>query len=248
MRNNLFFKAYIGGKDYGDSVDGKVDLNSKDGGIAKDNKDVDTHDGYNGSEVEYGKDIDIQVDNEEIEYWILEFEKAHTNNKRKKLNGDSAKDYKDVDTHGGNNGCEVDYEKNTNIWVDNDPNSPMPVARRAVDELIEFSGETEPSRYMNIFKFQQIFKGLCFLEHMHDEAQSSRSCLARLNAMISELEAMNDAGELFDSLMCLRDDKRVESEKLSLLNEMISMVEEILLPKKPMLVLVREGMGYLLFG
>ncbi|GJR07785.1 hypothetical protein Tco_0790437 [Tanacetum coccineum] len=84
-----------------------------------------------------------------------------------------------------------------------DPNSPIPIARRVVDELIEFSGETEPSRYMNFFKLQQIFE-----------------------------EAMNDAWELFDSLICLRDDKRVESEKLSLLNEMIAMVEEDIATKE----------------
>ncbi|GKD49641.1 hypothetical protein Tco_1278617 [Tanacetum coccineum] len=93
-----------------------------------------------------------------------------------------------------------------------DLNSPMPVARHAMDELIEFSR--------------------CFLERMRNEAQSSRSCLAQLDAMISKLEAMNDAGELFDSLMCLRDDKRVESEKLLLLNEMIDMVEEDIATKE----------------
>ncbi|GKC86605.1 hypothetical protein Tco_1147254 [Tanacetum coccineum] len=86
-----------------------------------------------------------------------------------------------------------------------DPNSPMPVARRVVDELIEFSRR--------------------FLQRMRDEAHISRSCQAQLNAMISELEAMNDAGELFDTLMSLRDDKRVESEKLSLLNENIATKE-----------------------
>nr|GEV39973.1 ulp1 protease family, C-terminal catalytic domain-containing protein [Tanacetum cinerariifolium] len=57
-----------------------------------------------------------------------------------------------------------------------------------------------------------------------------KSCLAQLNAMISKLESMND--ELFDSLMCLRDDKRVKSEKLSLLNEMIAMVEEDIATKE----------------
>ncbi|GJS61458.1 hypothetical protein Tco_0656242 [Tanacetum coccineum] len=113
-----------------------------------------------------------------------------------------------------------------------DPNSPMPVARRAVDELIKFSGETEPSRYMNFFILQQISEGRHFLQRMHDEAQSSRSCLAQLNAMISELEAMNDARELFDSLMSLRDDKRLESEKLSLLNEIIAIVEEDIATKE----------------
>nr|GEZ01557.1 hypothetical protein [Tanacetum cinerariifolium] len=85
---------------------------------------------------------------------------------------------------------------------------------------------------MNFFKLQQIAEAHCFLNHMCDEAQSSRTFLAQLTAMISELEAMNDAGELFDNLMCLRDDKRVESEKLSLLNEMIALVEEDIATKE----------------
>nr|GEX12859.1 hypothetical protein [Tanacetum cinerariifolium] len=81
----------------------------------------------------------------------------------------------------------------------------MPVARRVVDEFIEFSGETKPSRYMNFFKLKQIAEARRFL-----------NCIR----------------ELFDSLMCLRDHKRVESEKLSLLNEMISMVEEDIATKE----------------
>ncbi|GJY10515.1 hypothetical protein Tco_0378700 [Tanacetum coccineum] len=71
-----------------------------------------------------------------------------------------------------------------------DVNSPMPVARRDVEELIE------------------------------------------LTAMIYELEAMNDARELFDTLMSLRDDKQVEIEKLSLLNEVIALVEEFIATKE----------------
>ncbi|GJY10520.1 hypothetical protein Tco_0378705 [Tanacetum coccineum] len=112
-----------------------------------------------------------------------------------------------------------------------DPNSPMPVARRAVDELIEVSGETEPSRYMKFFDVQQIVESRRFLNRMRDEVQTSRTCL-------SELEAINDAGELFDTLMSLRDDKQVESNKLSLLNEMIAMVEEFIATKED---LVRSG-------
>ncbi|GJR58883.1 hypothetical protein Tco_1501045 [Tanacetum coccineum] len=54
-------------------------------------------------------------------------------------------------------------------------------------------------------QLQQISEGRRFLQRMRDEAQSSRSCLSQLNVMISELEAMNDVGELFDSLMSLRD-------------------------------------------
>nr|GEX71955.1 hypothetical protein [Tanacetum cinerariifolium] len=85
---------------------------------------------------------------------------------------------------------------------------------------------------MNFFTLQQIAEARRFLNRMRDEAQSSRTCLAQLTAMISELKAMNDAGELFDSLMCLRDDKRVESEKLLLLKEMIALVKEDIATKE----------------
>nr|GEV05914.1 hypothetical protein [Tanacetum cinerariifolium] len=86
-----------------------------------------------------------------------------------------------------------------------DPNSTMRFARRAVAELIEFSGETEPSRYMNFLMLQKISEGRRFIERIR---------------------------ELFDTLMCLRDDKRVVSEKLSLLNEMITMVGEDIATKE----------------
>ncbi|GJW04389.1 hypothetical protein Tco_1563245 [Tanacetum coccineum] len=125
-----------------------------------------------------------------------------------------------------------------------DPNSPMPVARRVVDELIEVSGETEPSRYMKFFDVQQIAESRRFLNRMRDEVQTSRTCLSQLTAMISELEAMNDAGELFDTLMSLRDDKQVESNKLSLLNEMILWWRSLLLPKKTLLDLVDGSEAY----
>ncbi|GKF99639.1 hypothetical protein Tco_0301330, partial [Tanacetum coccineum] len=98
--------------------------------------------------------------------------------------------------------------------------------------LIEVSGETEPSRYMKFFNVQQIAESRRFLNHMRDEVQSSRTCLSQLTAMISELEAMNDAGELFDTLMSLRDDKQVEIKKLSLLNEVIALVEEFIATKE----------------
>ncbi|GKA54141.1 hypothetical protein Tco_0753090 [Tanacetum coccineum] len=82
-----------------------------------------------------------------------------------------------------------------------DPNSPMPGSSRVVEELIEVSGETGPLRYMKFFNVQQIAESLRFLNRMRDEVQSLRTCLSQLTAMISELEAMNDAGELFDTLM-----------------------------------------------
>nr|GFA87513.1 hypothetical protein [Tanacetum cinerariifolium] len=57
------------------------------------------------------------------------------------------------------------------------------IARRAVDELIDFSGETE-------------------------------------------MEAMDNQEEVYDSLMCLRESNRAENNKLMGLNEMIVEAEE----------------------
>nr|GEV54371.1 hypothetical protein [Tanacetum cinerariifolium]GEW26656.1 hypothetical protein [Tanacetum cinerariifolium] len=70
------------------------------------------------------------------------------------------------------------------------------VARRAIDEMAKFS------------------------------AQGARSSLAQVNAMIAEMEAMNDPEEYFDILMCLRDSKRMWNERLMGLNESIAAAEE----------------------
>ncbi|GJV44200.1 hypothetical protein Tco_1428736 [Tanacetum coccineum] len=71
------------------------------------------------------------------------------------------------------------------------------VARRAIDEIVEFSGETETPKYMKVFIQQEI----------------------------AEAKSMNDLDEYFDSLMCLRDSRRMWNDKL-LLNESIDGVEE----------------------
>nr|GEY00122.1 hypothetical protein [Tanacetum cinerariifolium] len=47
-----------------------------------------------------------------------------------------------------------------------------------------------------------------------------------LNALIAEMEALEDQGEVFDTLMGLRDDRRVENTKLMGLNELITQAEE----------------------
>ncbi|GKC79239.1 hypothetical protein Tco_1130013 [Tanacetum coccineum] len=79
---------------------------------------------------------------------------------------------------------------------------PNAVARRTVDELIEFS------------------------------AQAARNVLAKINAMITEMEAMPDQDEVYDSLMCLRDDRRAENNKLMVLNEVIAEVLEDIVVKE----------------
>nr|GEX76606.1 hypothetical protein [Tanacetum cinerariifolium] len=50
--------------------------------------------------------------------------------------------------------------------------------------------------------------------------------IAQLTALIAELEAMGDAYEVFDTLMCLRDDIRDENSKLEGLNVAIAEAEE----------------------
>ncbi|GJY77301.1 hypothetical protein Tco_0482417 [Tanacetum coccineum] len=71
------------------------------------------------------------------------------------------------------------------------------LARRVIDDLVDFS-----------------------------EAETSRNLLGQLNALIAEMEAFDDPGEVFDTLMGLRDDKRVEETELIGLNELITQAEE----------------------
>ncbi|GKD16275.1 hypothetical protein Tco_1205433 [Tanacetum coccineum] len=104
--------------------------------------------------------------------------------------------------------------------------NPGPVARRAIDELAEFSRETEIPKYMKFFKLQQISKARHFINVMCDEAQQSRNRLAQLNAMIAVMEAMDDPDEVYDSLRCLREDRRAENDKLIGLNAFVADVEE----------------------
>ncbi|GKB90080.1 hypothetical protein Tco_0962352 [Tanacetum coccineum] len=87
------------------------------------------------------------------------------------------------------------------------------VARRVIDDLIDFSGETAVPKYMIFFIIQQITEGRRFINRMRDEAQTTRSCIAQLNVVIAEMEAMEDQEEVYDSLMSLRDARR--GEKIS---------------------------------
>nr|GEU65755.1 reverse transcriptase domain-containing protein [Tanacetum cinerariifolium] len=67
------------------------------------------------------------------------------------------------------------------------------VARRVIDELIEFSGETQVSKYMELFIEQQIVE----IRHF-------------INVM-----TMNDPEEFYDALFCLKVDKRDECDNPS---------------------------------
>ncbi|GJY81456.1 hypothetical protein Tco_0494207 [Tanacetum coccineum] len=61
---------------------------------------------------------------------------------------------------------------------------------------------------------------------MREEVQTCRNQTAQLNALIAEMEAFDDPGEVFDMLMGLKDDVRVEDAKLIGLNDLISYAEE----------------------
>ncbi|GJU54199.1 hypothetical protein Tco_1227913, partial [Tanacetum coccineum] len=61
---------------------------------------------------------------------------------------------------------------------------------------------------------------------MREEVQTCRNQIAQLNALIAEMEAFNDPGEVFDTLMGLRDDVRVENAKLIGLSELVTQVEK----------------------
>ncbi|GJV40508.1 hypothetical protein Tco_1418948 [Tanacetum coccineum] len=75
------------------------------------------------------------------------------------------------------------------------PGSSNLVARRAVDELADFSSETEIPKYMKFFILQQIAKAKRFVNLFCDQAQTARTCIAHLNVMIFNTETMDDQEE-----------------------------------------------------
>ncbi|GJX30354.1 hypothetical protein Tco_0238433 [Tanacetum coccineum] len=92
------------------------------------------------------------------------------------------------------------------------------VTRRVVDDLIDFSGETDVPKFMKFFFVQQVADIRRFVNRMREEAPTARNCIAQLTALVAEIEAMDDQEEVFDTLMCLRDDIREENSKLLELN------------------------------
>ncbi|GKD01737.1 hypothetical protein Tco_1172011, partial [Tanacetum coccineum] len=78
------------------------------------------------------------------------------------------------------------------------PGGANQIARRVIDDLIEFSGETSIDGYMSFFKAQQI----------------AENC------------ALEDQGEVFDTLMDLKDNRAAAQTKLQGLNELITEAEQ----------------------
>ncbi|GKD50917.1 hypothetical protein Tco_1279893 [Tanacetum coccineum] len=96
------------------------------------------------------------------------------------------------------------------------------IARRVTDDLIAFSGETAPRRYMKFFLTQKLAKSRHFVNRMHDEADTLRDCVAQMIAVIAEHQAMSDQDEVHDSLSAAKDAKRSEESKLVALNDVIT--------------------------
>nr|GEV37329.1 hypothetical protein [Tanacetum cinerariifolium] len=118
---------------------------------------------------------------------------------------------------------------------------PSNAVARAVDELVEFSVETEVPKFMKFFILQQIAEGRRFVNLQHDQAQTARNCLAKLNDMIAEMEVMEDKDKVYDTLICLRDDRRVENGKLMALNDLIAEAKEDITMKEAHLEIQRQS-------
>nr|GEW22953.1 hypothetical protein CTI12_AA123990 [Tanacetum cinerariifolium] len=87
------------------------------------------------------------------------------------------------------------------------PEGANQIARRVIDDLIEFSRETSVDGYMSFFKSQQITENRGFINQMCEEANMVRNLVGQLNALIVEMKALEDRGKLFDTLMDLSDDR-----------------------------------------
>ncbi|GKA86082.1 hypothetical protein Tco_0807793 [Tanacetum coccineum] len=114
------------------------------------------------------------------------------------------------------------------------------ISRRVIDDLIEFSGETSVDGYMSFFKSQQIAKSRGFINRQREEANTARTLVGQLNALIVEMEALEDQGELFDTLMDLRDDREAARTKLQGLNELITQAEQEIEKKEAQIQAMNE--------
>nr|GEZ04239.1 hypothetical protein [Tanacetum cinerariifolium] len=89
------------------------------------------------------------------------------------------------------------------------------IVRRVFDDLVDFSRETSVARCMKFFFEKQISDLHRFINRMREELQTS-----------AELEAFPDPGEIFDTLMYLRDDVHDEQARVDDLNDCITRAQE----------------------
>ncbi|GKD26903.1 hypothetical protein Tco_1233117 [Tanacetum coccineum] len=104
-----------------------------------------------------------------------------------------------------------------------------------VDDLIELSGKTDPNEYLKLFVTQQIEDRRGFIARMGRKVNIVRNELGQLNALIAGLRALEDVGEVWDTIMCLRDKQRKAEAKLDDLQHWLTDVEEEILEKQKQL-------------
>lgn len=100
------------------------------------------------------------------------------------------------------------------------PTGPSQLARRVIDDLIDFSGETESDGYMAFFKQQQISNLRGFINRMREEATTARNEIGQITALIAEMEALG-AEEHYDHIVELRADREATQAKLDGLEALI---------------------------
>nr|GEV47455.1 hypothetical protein [Tanacetum cinerariifolium] len=92
------------------------------------------------------------------------------------------------------------------------------IAKRVVDDLVDFSGDTFIPKVMKLSFGQQIKDMRGFVTLIRKEAHTSRNCIAQLTALVAKIEAIDDEEDMFDTLIYLRDDTQDENNKLMELN------------------------------
>nr|GEV23490.1 hypothetical protein [Tanacetum cinerariifolium] len=92
----------------------------------------------------------------------------------------------------------------------------------AIDDLIDFSGETSVPRYMRFFLDQKIVETRRFMTRMREEADTVRGCITQMTALVAELQAMENQDEVYNGLLAAKDAKRGEESKLVALNDLIA--------------------------
>ncbi|GKG08670.1 hypothetical protein Tco_0334502, partial [Tanacetum coccineum] len=88
-----------------------------------------------------------------------------------------------------------------------------------VDDLIELSGKTDPNEYLKLFVTQQIADRHGFIARIGPEVNIARN------------EASEDVGEVWDTIMCLRDEQRKAEAKLADLQHWLTNAEEEIMEK-----------------
>ncbi|GKD18183.1 hypothetical protein Tco_1207341 [Tanacetum coccineum] len=74
--------------------------------------------------------------------------------------------------------------------------------------------------------------------------ETAKTCIAHLNVMICEMEAMDDHSEVYNSLMCLKESKEAENKKLRGLSCMIADTKESIRLKEGHVEVIDEAIRF----